>query len=100
MRYRQSLAVVVIGAVMVAMPAAADTTTVTLKVDGMTQTGCSSPPAIRGTASNVPGVRAARVNLEQGEMTVEFETGQLELKTLITTVEKLCQVKITPSPAR
>lgn len=100
MRYGQSLVVMVMGAFMVVTPAAADTNTVTLKVDGMTQTGCSSPPAIRGTATNFPGVRGARVSLERGEMILEYEASQVELERLISTVEKMCQVKVTRPPAR
>jgi len=71
----------------VATPGAADVTKLTLKVEGMTPTGCSSPPAIRGTMKGFPGVRGADVSLERGEVTVEFDAGQLDLEKLIATVE-------------
>jgi len=78
----------------------AEVTKVTLKVEGMTQTGCSSPPAIRGTMKGFPGVRSAEVSLERGEATVEYEPGQLDLEKLIVTVERMCLVKITRPPDR
>ena len=37
---------------------------------------------------------------ERGEVTVEYEPGQLELEKLIATVERACQVRITRPPAR
>jgi len=92
----------VIGAVAfaVATIATADVTRLTLKVEGMTPTGCSSPPAIRGTMNSFPGVRKAEVSLELGQATVEFEPGHLDLEKLITTVERACQVKIIQLPTR
>jgi len=91
------LAVVVF---MASAAAAAEVTKVTLKVAGITQTGCSSPPAIRGTMRGFPGVRGAEVSLERGEATVEYEPGQLDLEKLISTVERMCLVKITRPPDR
>jgi copper chaperone CopZ len=99
MNFWQGLLISVL-AFAVATAAAADVSRLTLKVEGMTQTGCSSPPAIRGTTMNFPGVRDANVSLERGEMTVEYEPGQLELEKLIATVERACQVRITRPPAR
>lgn len=80
--------------------AAADVTRLALKIEGMTSTGCSSPPAIRGTMQSFPGVRGADVSMERGEATLEYEPGQLDLEKLITTVERMCLVKITGPPAR
>ncbi len=42
-------------------------------VEGLTQTGCSSPPAVQGTAKRFPEVREPRVSLERGEMTLDYE---------------------------
>ena len=97
MNYWQSL---VFGVAAVMVTAAADVTKLTLKVEGMTPTGCSSPPAIRGTTMNFPGVRDAHVSLELGEMTLEYEADQLDLEKLISRVERACQVRITRPPAR
>jgi len=99
MRYWRGL---LVGAVVtaVAATAAADVGKLTLKIDGMAPTGCSSPPAIRGTMKGFPGVREAEVSLERGEATVEFEAGQLDLEKLITTVERMCLVKINRPAAR
>ena len=47
-----------------------------------------------------PGVRGAEVSLERGEATVEYEPGQLDLEKLISTVERMCLVKITRPPDR
>lgn len=87
-------------AFVLATAAAADVARLTLKIEGMTPTGCSSPPAIRGTMQSFPGVRGADVSLERGEATLEYEPGQLDLEKLITTVERMCLVKITRPPAR
>jgi len=89
-----------VAAFAVASTAAADMTKLTLRVEGMTQTGCSSPPAIRGTTMSFPGVRDANVSLERGEMTLEYEAGQLDLEKLLSTVERACQVRITRPPVR
>ncbi len=59
---------------------AAEVASLTLKVEGMTPTGCSSPPAIRGTMKSVPGVRSADVRSERGEVTVEYDPGQDPLR--------------------
>lgn len=58
------LAVVVF---MASAAAAEEVTKLTLKVEGMTQTGCSGPPAIRGTMKSFQGVRDAVVSLERAE---------------------------------
>lgn len=48
----------------------------------------------------LPGVRGAHVSLERGEMTLEHEATQVDLERLLSTVEKMCRVKITRPPAR
>lgn len=98
MSYWQNL-LVGLGAFVVVTAAAADVTKLTLSVEGMTQTGCSSPRAIERTATKFPGVRDADV-IERGQITLEYEADHVELEGLLATVEKMCQVKITRPPAR
>ena len=83
-----------------ATTAAADVTELTLKVEGMTPTGCSSPPAVQMTIKGFPGIRGADVSLERGEVAIEHEAGQLDLEQLIMLVERMCPVRITRPPAR
>ena len=75
---------------------AAGTKTVTLKVAGLTATGCSSPGSVRGTIKSFPGVRAAEVTRERGEATVEYVPEETDLGQLISLVEQSCRVKVTP----
>jgi len=86
--------------VMLVTVARAEIVNVTLKVDGMTTTGCSSPLAIQGTTTRLPGVRGASVSLERGEMTVEYERDECDLEKLISTVERMCLVRITRPSSR
>jgi len=95
MRSWQSLAlsiVTVVLAVSTATMVAGET--LTLAVEGLTETGCSSPPAVQGTAKRFPAVREARVSLERGEMTLDYEGDRTKLEEVLSTVEKMCQVKI------
>ena len=82
-----------------ATAAAADVSKVTLKIDGITPTGCSSPAAVRGTMKSVDGVTQAEVSLERGEAVVEFDPAKVDLTQLMAKVERYCQVKITRPPA-
>jgi len=52
------------------------------------------------TIKGFPGVRGAEVSLERGEVTIEYEAGQLNLEQLIEIVERMCLVKLTRPPAR
>lgn len=83
---------------LVAGPAwgAAGTRTVTLKVAGLTATGCSSPASVKGTIKSFPGVRAVDVTRDRGEATVEYVPEKTDLGQLITLVEQSCRVKVTP----
>lgn len=100
MRHLQGLLLAVTVIVLsVTAAGAAGVTKLTLKIEGLTPAGCSSPSAIRGTTMNFPGVRDATVSLELGEMALEYESDQLDLETLIPMVERACKVRITrPSP--
>lgn len=82
-----------------ATSAAADVSTVTLKIDGMSPAGCSSPAAVRGTMKSVDGVTQAEVSLERGEAVVEFDPAKVDLTQLVAKVERYCQVKVTRPPA-
>lgn len=68
---------------------------ITLKIEGLTPSGCSSPAAVRGTMKNMEGVAAAQVSLERGEAVVEFDPAKLDLAQLAIRVERYCQVKVT-----
>ena len=74
--------------------------TLTLTVEGLTETGCSSPPAVQGTAKRFPAVREVRVSRERGEMTLDYEGDRAKLEEVLSTVEKMCQVKIIRPRAR
>lgn len=74
---------------------AAGTKTVTLKVAGLTATGCSSPGSVRGTIKSFPGVSAAEVTRDRGEVTVEYVAEETDLEQLIALVEQSCRVKVT-----
>jgi len=74
--------------------------TLTLTVEGLMETGCSSPAAVQGTAKRFPEVREVRVNLERGEMTLDYEGDRAKLEEVLSTVEKMCQVKIIRPRAR
>lgn len=101
MRHLRALLLGVTVVVLLATGAGAEAVAkLTLKIEGMTPTGCSSPSAIRGTTMNFPGVRDATVSLELGEITLEYESGQLDLETLIPKVERACKVRITRPPHR
>lgn len=78
-----------------ATAAAADVTKVTLKIEGMTPTGCSSPAAVRATMKSVDGVTQAEVSLERGEAVVEFDPAKVDLIQFAAKVERYCQVKVT-----
>jgi copper chaperone CopZ len=88
----------IVALLLVAAPAsgAAGTKTVTLKVAGLTATGCSSPASVRGTIKRFPGVRAAEVARDRGEATVEYVPEETDLTQLIAMVEQSCRVKVTP----
>lgn len=98
MRHWQSL-LLGIAILMVAAMTAADVSRLTLKAEGMTPTGCRSPPAVQMTIKGFPGVHGADMSLERGEVTLEYEAGQLELEKLIVLVERMCLVKISRPPA-
>ena len=66
----------------------------TLKAEGLKPSGCSSPPAVRGTLAMIPGVRRAEVSLEKGEAVIEFEPGKVDWDALVLTVERACQLKL------
>jgi len=83
-----------------AATAAADVTELTLKAEGMTPTGCSSPPAVQMTIKGFPGVRQADASLEHGEVTIVYEAGQFDLEKLVEMVERMCLVKLTRPQAR
>jgi len=72
---------------------------VTLKIEGLTPTGCSSPAAVRGTMKSTDGVSDAEVSLERGEAVLEFDPAKVDLAKLTGKVERFCQVKITRPPA-
>lgn len=74
--------------------------TLTLTVEGLTQSGCSSPPAVQGTAKRFAEVREARVSLVRGELTLEYGGDRVKLEEVLSTVERMCQVKITRPRAR
>lgn len=68
---------------------------VTLKIEGLTPTGCSSPPAVKGTIESTEGVVRADVSRERGEAVVEFDSAKADLTQLMAKVERYCLVKVT-----
>ena len=88
----------IVALLLVAAPAsgAAGTKTLTLKVAGLTVTGCSIPASVKGTIKSFPGVRAVDVTRDRGEATVEYVPEETDLGQLIAMVEQSCRVKITP----
>lgn len=84
-----------LAAVEVSWCAAAARERVTLKVDGLTPTGCSSPAAVQGTILRADGVSAAEVSAERGEAVVEFDPARVDLTELVARVERFCLVRIT-----
>jgi len=100
MRYRL---VIGLGALLVILwsagQVAAAPDRVTLKIEGLTPTGCSSPAAVRGTMKSTDGVSDAEVSLERGEAVLEFDPAKVDLAQLTGKVERFCQVKITRPPA-
>ena len=80
--------------------AAAAPERVTLKVEGLTQTGCSSPASVKGTILRTEGVTQAEVSRERGEAIVEFDPAKVDLRQLMAKVERYCLVKVTRPPAQ
>jgi len=78
---------------------AAGTKTVTLKVAGLTATGCSSPASVKGTIMRTEGVTQAEVSRERGEAVVEFDPVKVDLAQLMAKVEQYCLVRVTRPPA-
>jgi copper chaperone CopZ len=72
---------------------------VTVKVEGLTSSGCSSPASVKGTMERIEGVARADVNAERGEAVVEFDPSRVDLAQLVAKVERYCLVKMTP-PSR
>jgi len=68
---------------------------VTLKIEGLTPTGCSSAGAVRGTIERTEGVARADVSLERGEAVVELDPAKVDVNQLMATVERYCLVKVT-----
>jgi copper chaperone len=73
---------------------------ITLKLEGLTSSGCSSPAAVRGTMKSVEGVSEAEVSLERGEAVVELDPAKVDLAWLATKVERFCQVKVNRPPGQ
>jgi uncharacterized protein (DUF302 family)/copper chaperone CopZ len=69
---------------------------VTLKLEGLTASGCSSPAAVKGTMTSIEGVSAAEVRLERGEAVIEVDRAKVDLAQLAAKVERYCQVKVLP----
>lgn len=69
---------------------------VTLKLEGLTPSGCSSPAAVRGTMTSIEGVAAAEVSLERGEAVIEVDRAKVDLAQLAAKVERYCSVKVLP----
>jgi len=87
-------------AVVGALGDAAAAERVTLKVEGLTQTGCSSPASVKGTILRTEGVTQAEVSRERGEAIVEFDPAKVDLRQLMAKVERYCLVKVTRPPAQ
>jgi len=96
--------VVMLGAVLAAIGlsgcAAAARDQVTLKIEGLTATGCSSPAAVQGTILRAEGVTRAEVSAERGEAVVEFDPARVDLTELVASVERFCLVRITRPAVR
>ncbi len=72
---------------------------VTLKIEGMTASGCSSPASVKATMERTEGVARADVSAERGEAVVELDPARVDLAQLMVTVERYCLVKVTrPAP--
>jgi len=72
---------------------------VTLKIEGLTASGCSSPAAVKGTIERTQGVTRAEVSRERAEAVVELDPASVDLPELIAKVERYCLVKVTRVPA-
>lgn len=68
---------------------------VTLRIEGLTQAGCSSPPSVKGTIESTEGVTRAEVSRERGEAVVEFDPAKVDVAQLMAKVERYCLVKVT-----
>lgn len=68
---------------------------VRLKVEGLTETGCSSPPAVRATLLATEGVTGAEVSRERGEAVVELDPARVDLAELMARVERFCLVRVS-----
>jgi copper chaperone CopZ len=71
---------------------------VTLKIEGLTQTGCSSPASVKGTMLRTEGVTRAEVSRERSEAIVEFDPTKVDLTQLMAKVERFCLVKVSRPP--
>ncbi len=100
-KQRQLLGLVVLLAVVgIVGDAAAAPERVTLRIEGLTQTGCSSPASVKGTILRTEGVTQAEVSRERGEAIVEVDPAKADLAQLMAKVERYCLVKVTRPPAR
>ena len=92
--------VVLLGVVGIFGDAAAAPERVTLKIEGLTQAGCSSPASVRGTILRTEGVTQVEVSRERGEAVVELDPAKVDVAQLMAKVERYCLVKVTRPPAQ